>query len=298
MKKGNKKLGASLIATIIILSLSFFLLIPNIVLAASSTTDTTTETTIKITPELTFNVTYPELKAKAGQPFAFQFDLSFVGEKEAVFNLTAQAPDGWYVGITPSYQEGEISAVKLTPGGKETLKATATALVKQDPGEYDITIKAVNDDLKINEEVKLKAIITATYDLSLTSKTGMLNTKVTSGKDNSYTLVLQNTGSANIDKLTFKADAPEKWVVKFDPDKIETIKSDESKDIKVTITPPEKTIAGDYMLNLSANSENSNKDVDVRVTVETPSVWGWTGIGIIVIVIIGVAIIFARLGRR
>ena len=298
MKKGNKKLRISLIATIIILSLSFILLIPNIVLAATSTTETTTETTIKITPELTFNVTYPELKAKAGEPFAFQFDLSYVGEKEAVINLTAEAPDGWYVGITPSYQEGEISAVKLQPGGKETLKATATALVKQDPGEYDITIKAVNDDLKINTEVKLKAIITATYDLSLTSKTGMLNTKVTSGKDNDFTLVLQNTASANIDKITFKADAPEKWVVKFDPEKIETLKSDESKDIKVTITPPAKTIAGDYMLTLSVNSENSNKSIDLRVTVETPSIWGWTGIGIIVIVIIGVAIIFARLGRR
>jgi uncharacterized membrane protein len=298
LKRGNKKLIISLIATIIILSLSFILLIPNILLAATSTTDTTTETTIKITPVLTFNVTFPELKAIAGQPFAFQFDVTYIGEKEAVFNLSAVAPTGWSVGITPSYQEGEISAIKLTPGTPETLKATATALVKQDPGEYDITIKAANADLKINAELKLKAIITATYDLSLTSKTGMLNTKVTSGKDNNFTLVLQNTASANIDNITFKADAPEKWIIKFDPEKIETLKSDESKDINVTITPPAKTISGDYMLTLSVSSANSNKSIDIRVTDETPSIWGWTGIGIIVIVIIGVAIIFARLGRR
>ena len=297
MKKGNKKLRISLIATIIILSLSFILLIPNVVLAATSET-TATETTIKITPELTFDITYPELKAKAGQSFAFQFDISYIGEEEAVFNLTAEAPQGWYVSITPSYQEGEISAIKLQPGKKETLKATATPMIKQDPGEYDITVKAKNEDLKLESEIKLKAIITATYDLSLTSKTGMLNTKATSGKDNTFTLVLQNTGSANIDNISFSSAAPEKWVIKFDPEKIETLKSGESKDIKATITPPEKTIAGDYMLTLSVKSENSSKDVDLRVTVETPSIWGWTGIGIIVIVIIGVAIIFARLGRR
>jgi len=76
------------------------------------------------------------------------------------------------------------------------------------------------------------------------------------------------------------------------------LNADESKDIEVTITPPDKTIAGDYMLNFSVKSENATNNIDVRVTVETPSIWGWIGIAIIVIVVIGVAVIFARLGRR
>ncbi|HEY5501065.1 MAG TPA: hypothetical protein VIK09_03680, partial [Candidatus Humimicrobiaceae bacterium] len=59
-----------------------------------------------------------------------------------------------------------------------------------------------------------------------------------------------------------------------------------------------KTIAGDYMVNLNVASENSSPKMDVRVTVQTPTIWGWVGIGIIVIVIVGVAIIFAKLGRR
>ncbi|MCL4377664.1 MAG: NEW3 domain-containing protein [Actinobacteria bacterium] len=300
MKKGSKKFRNSLIATIILLTLSFVLLIPGVVLAATTTStgDTTTETTINIPPEVTFNCTYPELKAKEGNPFAFQVEMNYVGNEEATFNLTANAPQGWYVAIEPSYQAGEISAIKLQPGKSETLKVTATALIKQNPGEYDITIKATNDALKVSKEIKLKAIITATYDMTLTSKTGMLNTKATSGKDNTYIIVIQNTGSANLDNIALKSDAPEKWNIKFDTDKIETLKPDESKDIKVTITPPEKTIAGDYMLTLSANSTDSNKSIDVRVTVETPSVWGWIGIGIIVIVIVGVAVIFSRLGRR
>ena len=71
-----------------------------------------------------------------------------------------------------------------------------------------------------------------------------------------------------------------------------------TEEIDLIINPPEKTIAGDYMLTVRVSSENSNDSIDIRVTVLTPTIWGWVGIGIIVIVVIGVAVIFARLGRR
>ncbi|MBM3710443.1 MAG: hypothetical protein FJW61_08500 [Actinobacteria bacterium] len=297
----KKKLKISLITTIITFIILSVLSIPAVVFAQSEDAEETEETapeTIEIPKELKFDVIYPELKAKAGQVFDFKFDLTFVGDEEQTFNLSAEGPDAWYVAIAPSYQESEISAVKLSPGKKESLKATAIPLIKQEPGEYKIKIIAKNEDIKLEAELELTAIITASYDFTLTSKTGMLNTKATSGKNNPFIMVLKNIGSADIENITFKSDAPEKWTIKFEPEKIESIKSDESKEIKVTITPPEKTIAGDYMLNFSASSENVNKNIDVRITVETPSVWGWVGIAIIVIVVIGVGVIFARLGRR
>lgn len=298
MERRSKKFKVSLIATIILFSLSVVLLIPGMIFAADTTTDTTTPETINIPETLKFDVTFPEIKAKAGASFAFAVDLTYEGDEEQTFDLIATGPEGWYVAITPSYQESEISAIKMVPGKKESLKITATPLIKQDPGEYDITITVKNEDLKLETETTFKAIITATYDFTLTSKTGMYNTKATSGKNNPFIIVLTSTGSADIENIALTADAPEKWIVKFEPEKIETFKSGETKEITVTITPPDKTIAGDYMLTFSANSENSSKNIDVRVTVETPSIWGWVGIGIIVIVVIGVAIIFAKLGRR
>ena len=295
----RRNFKVSLIATIMLFSLSVVLLIPGMIFAAdATTTDTTTPETINIPETLTFSVTYPEIKAKAGAPFAFNADLTYEGDEEQTFDLIATGPEGWYVMIAPSYQESEISAVKMAPAKKETLKITAIPLIKQDPGEYDITITAKNEDLKLEEQTTFKAIITSTYDFTFTSKTGMLNTKATSGKNNPFIIVLTSTGSADIENIALKADAPEKWIVKFEPAKIETFKSADTKEITVTITPPDKTIAGDYMLTFSANSENSSKNIDIRVTVETPSIWGWVGIGIIVIVVIGVAIIFAKLGRR
>ncbi len=298
MERRSKKFKVSLIATIILFALSVVLLIPGMIFAADDTTDTTTPETINIPETIKFDVQFPEIKAKAGESFSFAADLTYEGDEEQTFDLVGTGPEGWYVSIAPSYQESEITAIKMVPAKKETLKITAVPLIKQDPGEYDITISVKNEDLKLETETTFKAIITATYDFTLTSKTGMLNTKATSGKNNPFIIVLTSTGSADIENLALKADAPEKWIVKFEPEKIETLKSEETKEIKVTITPPDKTIAGDYMLTFSADSENSSKTIDVRVTVETPSVWGWVGIGIIVIVVVGVAIIFARLGRR
>ena len=295
----RRSFKVSLIATIMLFSLSVVLLIPGMIFAAdATTTDTTTPETINIPETLTFDVTYPEIKAKADESFAFTANLTYEGDEEQTFDLTATGPEGWYVSITSSSQTGEIPAVKMVPDKKETLKITAIPLIKQDPGEYDITITAKNEDLNLEAQTAFKAIITATYDFTFTSKTGMLNTKATSGKNNPYIIVLKSTGSADIENIKLSSDAPEKWIVKFVPEKIETFKSEETKEITVTITPPDKTIAGDYMLTFSADSANSSKTIDVRVTVETPSIWGWVGIGIIVIVVIGVAIIFAKLGRR
>jgi len=301
--KVNKKAKATLTALIMIFTLSFILMIPGTIFAQEETVETgkTTVETINIPEELKFDVVYPKLSAKAGNNFEFNVDLTYTGDEEATIDLFAEGPKDWFVAITPSYQESQITAVKLTPEKKESLKIKVFPSViveSQKPGDYDIIVRAENEDFNLSEEITLTATITATYSLDLTAKYGVLNTNATSGKNNPFIVVLKNSGSDEIENITFSSDAPQKWIVKFNTEKIDKLNADESKDIEVIITPPDKTIAGDYMLNFSVKSEDSSDNIDVRVTVETPSIWGWVGIAIIVIVVIGVAVIFARLGRR
>jgi len=299
----NRKAKLTLIALMIIFTLSFIMMIPSAIFAqedAEETEETTIET-VAIPVELDFNVVYPKLSAKAGSNFEFSVELTYKGEEEATIDLFVEAPEDWYTTITPSYGSSQITAVKISPGGKETLKINVypSVLVEsQEAGDYEIIVRAENEDLGVSGETSLTATITATYGLDFTAKYGTYNTKATSGKNNKYDMVLENTGSDEIENITFTSDAPQKWIVKFNPEKIDKLQANESKDIEVTITPPEKTIAGDYMLNFSVKSEDASDNADIRVTVETPSIWGWIGIAIIVIVVIGVAIIFARLGRR
>ena len=282
---------AFIIASLVMIISTFFIL-PGVLFAVDETTTSTTA----ITPSLKFDVTYPEIKAKAGSQFSFAASLGYIGPEETIFNLTAEAPEGWYVSIQPSYEQTEISAVKLIQGKSESLKFIAMPLTDQEPGEYIIKIKASSDSLQA--ETELKAVITATYELTFTPTSGRYDTKTTSGKDNHFAVQIKNTGSAAIEKITFTSSGPDGWKIKYNPDKLDTLEAGATKDIDITIFPPDKTIAGDYMVNLNVGSENSSPKMDVRVTVQTPTIWGWVGIGIIVIVIVGVAIIFAKLGRR
>ncbi|MEI7615774.1 MAG: NEW3 domain-containing protein [Actinomycetota bacterium] len=280
-----------IIASLVMIILSCFVL-PGVLFAAD---ETTTSTTV-ITPSIKFDVTYPEVKAISGAAFSFSADLGYIGPVETVFNLTAEAPEGWYVSIQPSYDAKEISAVKLIQGKKESLKIVATPLTTQKPGEYIIKIKASSDTLQT--EIQLKAVITAKYELSFLTTNGRYDTKATSGKDNHFAVQVKNIGSAPIEKIALNSTGPDGWKIKYTPEKIDKLEAGATADIDITIYPPDKTIAGDYMLNLRVDSTNSNPRMDLRVTVQTPTIWGWVGIGIIVIVIVGVAVIFAKLGRR
>jgi len=303
--KVSKKAKALVFATMTIIILSFALMIPGVIVAAdATTTDTATATTetIVIPNELKINVVYPKLSGKAGENFEFKFDLVYQGTDEATFDIIAEAPTkDWFVAVSPTYEDKKISAVKLTPGKTESLKLIVIQPVNTDlqkAGDYKLKVKVSNADLKLDSEFEFLATVTATYSVGFTPKYGVLNTQATSGKNNPFVFVLTNSGSGDLNNITFKADAPQKWIVKFEPEKLETMKAGATQDIKVTITPPDKTIAGDYMLNFSINSADASKNADLRVTVETPSIWGWVGIGVIVLVVIGVAVIFARLGRR
>ncbi|MFO7929193.1 MAG: NEW3 domain-containing protein [Candidatus Humimicrobiaceae bacterium] len=297
MNTRSKKIKTAVIAIISVFTLSIIFSLPSALLAQEEE-GATEEETFETPEEITFDVSYPEIKAKSGQPFEFSLDLTYVGPDPLTFDLKWEAPEGWYVQIMPSYQETEISAVKLEPDKAETLNVTAMPLVKKQPGEYPIKVIASHEESGLEETAEVNAIVTATYELDFTTKTGRLNTEVTSGKDNKYTLVLNNNGSDSIENLSLSVQEPEGWMVGFENDEIETLEAGEEKEVVVTIKPPEKTIAGDYMLSFSASSDNANDSLELRVTVLTPTIWGWVGIGIIVVVIVGVAVIFARLGRR
>jgi uncharacterized membrane protein len=111
--------------------------------------------------------------------------------------------------------------------------------------------------------------------------------------------VVANAGTAPIRNLNFISKKPsDKWTVEFRPDKLDALNPGEVREIKMDILAPERTIAGDYLMTLTANSPEVNRSVEFRVTVSTPTLWGWVGFGIVALVVLGLVIVFFRLGRR
>lgn len=249
---------------------------------------------------------YPVISSYAGSHFSYSIELEYIGGKEPrVFDLRAEVPSGFSYSIYPGYETTEIAAIRIDPnkGYPETIKVTVRPYIwlTPKPGEYTVKVFASSGEIK--NSIELKAIVTARYDMAVEPGTGRFNTEATAGQDNYFKIVVKNTGTAPLEKITFGSSitgSPSGWSITFTPDKIDTLAVGDKREVQVNIKPARKTIAGDYMVSLSADTEAKNAfaNASIRVTVLVPTIWGWVGVGIIVIVIAGLAVLFMRLGRR
>jgi uncharacterized membrane protein len=258
------------------------------------------------TEKITLSCQYPTISSYAGSYFSYTIDLQYTGGKEPrVFDLQAKVPDGFTSSITPSYgSSSQIAAIRLDPSktypDSITVTATPYSWSAAQPGEYPISVAVSSGDLKAS--IDLKAIVTAKYDLQLKTSTGLLNTNATSGKDNYLNVSISNTGTADLEKISFssKTSAPSGWSITFDPKEIDVLPVGDTREVQLDIKPAPKSVSGDYMVTISAQPQAKNAfgSFDLRVTVLTPTVWGWVGVAIVVLVVAGLAYMFMRLGRR
>ena len=251
---------------------------------------------------------YPTISSYAGSYFSYDVDLSYTGGKEPrTFDIRVTVPRGFTASVAPGYGEGgEIRAIRLDPTKTypDTIKVSvrpAYAYLVPEPGEYAVTVEVSSGTIK--GSIQLKAVVTAKYDLSLNPATGRFNTEATAGNDNYFTISVTNTGTADLSNVVFSSKVrgtPSGWSVTFKPEKIDLLKIGDKRDVEVNIKPASKTIAGDYMFNISSEPEAKNAfaSAEMRVTVLTPTIWGWVGVGIVILVIVGLAVMFMRLGRR
>ncbi len=249
---------------------------------------------------------YPVVSGYSGLSYSFTVTLNYKGPGFKTFDLKAVVPDGFVYKIYPGYGEGqEIAAIRLdgTKGYGDTIKLTVSPFTTGSPapGEYPIVFQAISGDVKAS--IDLKGIVTANYDMKMSTPDGRLNTEATSGQDNNMTVDLTNTGSGDLENVEITClakDRPSGWTVTCKPDKLDAFKSGDTKEIQVTIRPPDKTISGDYMVTIQAQPESKYAfaNLQMRVTVLTPTIWGWVGVGIVILVVLALAVIFMRFGRR
>ena len=257
--------------------------------------------------EIELNCKYPKLTSSgyAGTYFTYDIEVMYKGgEEPRLFDLRVDVPAGFNYSIGAAYGEGtQIAAVRLDPTKTyaETIKVTVRSYLwlVPEPGEYAVTVEVSSGEIK--GSIELTAIVTASYDLELETSTGRLNTEATAGQDNYCSVVITNTGTADLEEIKFESTGnPSGWSVTFNPDKIESLPTGDSREVEINIKPARKTISGDYMVTISSEpeSEYAFGHIDIRVTVLTPTIWGWVGVGIVVLVIAGLAWMFVRLGRR
>ena len=240
---------------------------------------------------------YPVLSTGSGQTLKFTVDLKNETNKPLPTSLVAQAPQGWTVRFKPQFGDQQISSIQLKENGSETLSVEVDTPANAEAKESPVTIQARAGAFEASTTIKVS--LKGTQDLKMGSLAGTLNAALTAGNKTPIDFVVGNAGSAPVRNLGFVTKKPsDKWSVEFKPDKIDALGPGEVRQIKMEILAPDRTIAGDYLMTLTANSADVTKSVEFRVTVSTPTIWNWIGFGIVGLVVIGLAVVFFRLGRR
>lgn len=274
-----------IISGLCLMLVSLLLIFPQAVLAQEETIELTTP--------------YTKLEGTSGASFEFMVTLDYQGAEARVFNLSVTGPKDWAMYITPSYPKDKvIGDIRLEPDmtSGNMISVVAVSPSWAEPGEYQVTVEASSGD--IQGTLSITPVVIARYGISLTTPDSRLSTKATAGKDNYFTVVVLNTGSAAIENIAFSSDKPTGWTVDFTPGSIGSLVAGGSQTVDVNIKPGAKAIAGDYQVILTAKGVQKTTEVSIRVTVETPTVWGWVGVAIIVLVVAGLAFVFIRFSRR
>ncbi len=239
---------------------------------------------------------YPEIRGPSDARFEFSLEVDSKLDKDAVFDIFVQGPNGWDINFKPAYESKFITSLRLKANQSQTIAVEVKPAAHTTAGEYPITVRVSSGDAKA--EAQLKVILTGTYGLEVGTLNGLLSLEARQGRASNVSFYVKNTGSAANHDIKFLSFKPENWKVEFKPENMEVIEPGDLKQVEMILTPYEEALVGDYSVSVSVEGEKANKSIEFRTTVKASATWGWIGIGIIVVVILGLFGLFRTLGRR
>ncbi len=240
-----------------------------------------------------------QLPSLIGTPkSSFDYTLSVTNDsgKEMTVALAAQGPTNFQTTFTEGYGTNEISSLPIDAGQSKDIKVKVRPPADVKAGDYPVLVKVNGQGATAEQKVTLQ--ISGQGQLALSAKDGRLSGEAQVGKTSEYTLVVGNDGTAPIENVEMSGSVPSDWKVEFAPKAIQNVAPGEKKDVKVSVTPSDKAIAGDYVASFRAGGRGDSKSADFRITVTTSTLWGMVGIGIIAIALLVLLGAVARFGRR
>ena len=245
---------------------------------------------LSVTPQL------PDLRGNSKSTFEYQLNIKNESGKKVLVGLSAEAPQNFDATYTEQYGSQELNAVPLDPGQAKDVKLKVRPPNTVAAGQYKVAATATAEDAKVTTDLTLD--VTGQPKIDISGRDGLLSTSASAGKEATVPIVLTNSGTAAADQVELSGSGPSGWKIEFDPKTVDRIAPNENKEVTAKITPPEKSIAGDYVTTLRASARGESASSTFRVTVGTSTQWGIISVGIIgaaLLVLVGAV---ARFGRR
>jgi uncharacterized membrane protein len=261
----------------------------------TSTLDLTITVSSSTAGSVELTTDFPVLNGASDATFPFDLTLTNNTPQAITFNLEAQGPEGWQVDARPSGQQ-QASTAKVDAGSSSTITVTADPPDDVTAGQYPVAVRATGGGQAA--EASLEVDITGSFAMTLTTPDQRLNAEVSAGGASAVTLVVSNDGSAPLSGVTFSSSPPTGWTVTFKPETVQQVAPGQQARVQATITPSGDAVAGDYMVTMTATTQETSASADFRTTVKTSSFLGLVGI-VLIVAAVGVLIyVFYRYGRR
>ena len=246
--------------------------------------------------KLTMKAKLPSLMGTPKSSYEYTISVSDDSGKDLTVALSAQAPSNFGTSFTEGYGSNEISSIPIEAGQSKDIKIKVTPPRDVKAGTYPVLVKVAAEGATAEQRVALQ--ISGQGRLSLSAKDGRLSGEATAGKASEYTLVVSNDGTAPLEDVEISGSVPTNWKAEYNPKSIPSVAPNEKKEVQVSVTPSDKTIAGDYVASFRANAKGESSNADFRITVTTSTLWGIVGIGIIAVALLVLLGAVARFGRR
>jgi uncharacterized membrane protein len=241
-----------------------------------------------------FTTDQANMEGHTNATFSYKAELKNRTADKQMYALMTEAPRGWDVTFKANYKQ--VTSVEIEANSSQTINIEIKPPNQIKAGTYKIPVRAVTGETSATLE--LEAVVNGSYDMELTTPTGLLSASVTAGDEKKIELLIKNTGSSTLKDIKLSASTPVNWSVTFDPKIIDNLESGKDVRVLATIKADKKAIAGDYMTNIDARTPEASSKASFRIAVKTPMLWGWIGVLIILIAFGSVYYLFRKYGRR
>ena len=251
----------------------------------------------EVPAKLKMTTNFPALRGTATTAFKYKVSVTNDSGRDATINFAADTPKNFNVTYTEAYGSQQIASIPIEAGKSKDIEASVSLPHDTAAGNYKLVLHAKTDVTSADLPVTLTVV--GQPQLSLSGEGGRLSGEAYSGKDSQLTVILRNDGSEAARDIKLSATTPEGWKSSFDPKEVPQIPPGGSQNVKVTLTPSERAIAGDYQITVrGAGAGGLSESANFRITVMTSTLWGAIGIAIIAIALLVVVFAVARFGRR
>ena len=251
----------------------------------------------EVPAKLKLTTSFPDLRGTVTTAFKYRVSVTNDSGRDTTLNLSADAPKNFQVTFTEAFGSQQLTSIPIEAGKSKDVDVALTIPRETTAGDYKLSVHAKTD--QASADLALALTIIGQPRLALAGEGGRLSGEAYAGQDSELTVVLRNDGSEAARDIELSATAPEGWKSSFEPKSIPSLAAGATQNVKVTLTPSPRAIAGDYQTTIRVSAASGlSESANFRITVLTSTLWGAIGIGIIAVALLVVVFAVARFGRR